>query len=361
MLETDLNIIEKNARAIRKNVPGDKEILSVVKANAYGHGSVAVSKMLEERGLSDGFAVATAGEGIALRDGNIHGRIMILGYTDEQEMYEAVSRDIEVCVYSEKMLYSLSEAAFKSGKAAKAHLKIDTGMNRIGVKGEDELSALLKTWKKIENVHMTGAFSHFSSADSDEEFTLSQYEKFQKSVDTIRAYGFSPKTHIAASSAMTDERFSSDMVREGIALYGVGYGILEKQVAPAQKLKTHPVRIEKVESGESIGYSRAYRASSDMTVMTIPCGYGDGYPRILSGRADVLVNGKRAPVIGNICMDMMMADITGIDGVNLDSEVVLMGGQGIERITPGELAERAKTIPYEIMLGFSERVKRSIQ
>lgn len=358
ILETDLSVILNNARVIRESVGKDTKIISVVKADAYGHGSASIAKMLSKNALADGFAVATLNEALEIRKACADKAVIILGYTDKEEMKEAVEYGISPAVYSAEMLSDLSQCAKNAGKKAKAHLKIDTGMNRIGVKGKKKISEILDTWKDCGNVEMEGLFSHFSSADSDEEFTLLQFAEFQNAVKQVKDSGFKPMTHIAASSAMTDERFQMDAVREGIALYGVGYGNLIGKVDFAQKLYTHPVRIECIKAGESVGYSRNYRAKEDITIMTIPCGYADGYPRILSGKAEVLVNGRRAPIIGNICMDMMMADITGIENVTLESEVVLMGRQGVDRITPSELASLAGTIPYEIMLGFMARAER---
>ena len=192
---------------------------------------------------------------------------------------------------------------------------------------------------------MSGMFTHFCFADGDAAFTRAQFERFEAACAAVRAAGFAPVRHAAASTAMLDEAYQLDMVRLGIALYGTGVKALDGAVRPAQTLRTHPLRVCEI-------------AARRTRVMTIPCGYGDGYPRILSGRADVLVNGRRAPVIGNICMDMMMADVTDAGEITPESEVVLLGAQGGERITPDELARLAETIPYEIMLGFSQRVAR---
>ena len=228
----------------------------------------------------------------------------------------------------------------------------------LGVRGAGELDALLKAWEHAPHVHMSGMFTHFCFADGDAAFTRAQFERFEAACAAVRAAGFAPVRHAAASTAMLDEAYQLDMVRLGIALYGTGVKALDGAVRPAQTLRTHPLRVCEIEAGETVGYSRAFRAARRTRVMTIPCGYGDGYPRILSGRADVLVNGRRAPVIGNICMDMMMADVTDAGEITPESEVVLLGAQGGERITPDELARLAETIPYEIMLGFSQRVAR---
>ena len=205
---------------------------------------------------------------------------------------------------------------------------------------------------------MTGIFTHFCAADSDAAFTEMQNARFAAALDAVRAAGFSPVAHAAATTAMMDPRYQYDYVRAGIGLYGTLLPELDGKLKYAQTLATRPVRIERIGMGESIGYSRSFYAPRDMRVMTVPIGYGDGYPRALSNRAPALVCGRRARVVGNVCMDMLMLDVTDIPQADMNSEVVLMGAQGAERITPDELAEIAGTIPYEIMLGFSQRVPR---
>ena len=358
-LRTDLRIIENNARVIRERIKNGVKMLAVVKADAYGHGSVQVAKRLEESLLCDYFAVATAEEGARLRDAGIRSDILILGYSDREEMAMAVQNRIHVTVYSKQSLLLLNSISEELGIKAQAHLKIETGMHRIGIANGEDLWALLKVWKEIPSVEMTGVFSHFSSADSDRDYTNAQFESFKCAVNTISDFGFSPIRHIAASSAMLNEKYQLDMVRAGIALYGVGDGEIKPLVHPAQTLMTHPVRLFKIEKGDKVGYSMKFVAQRDTIVMTVPCGYGDGYPRILSGRAEALVNGKRVKLIGNICMDMLMADVTDAGQIDERTEVVLMGVQGDERITPDELSYLSQTIPYEIMLGFSNRVEKT--
>lgn len=356
-LITDLGIIEKNAAAVRNRIDPGVKVLAIVKADAYGHGSRQVARRLEDKELCDCFAVATALEGLALREAGIKKDILILGYSDEEEMEIAVKNDIQLTVYSEDSLRGLNAVSEKMGKDASAHLKIDTGMNRIGVKNSDALDAVLTLWKSITGIRMAGIFSHFSSADISKEYTENQFDAFIKACERAKAYGFSPVRHISASTAMFDRKYQLDMVRAGISLYG---GNEENDVfLPAQTLKSHPVRIIRLKKGEKVGYGMNFSCERDTTVMTVPCGYGDGYPRLLSNRGYVLVNGVKAPIIGNICMDMLMADVTDAGDVNNASEVVLLGEQNGNRITPLALANLSNTIPYEIMLGFSERVKRT--
>lgn len=348
----------ENARAIRSRVPGGVKLCAVVKADAYGHGAVELSRELSREGLADAFAVATPEEGRALREAGVRGEILVLGLTDADGAEESVAFELAQAVDDASGLAMLERAAVRQGRQARAQLKVDTGMVRLGVRSRAELDALVKAWARAPHVHMSGMFTHFCFADGDAAFTRAQFERFEAACAAVRAAGFTPVRHAAASTAMLEEAYQLDMVRMGIALYGTGVEALNGVVHPAQTLRTHPLRVCEIEAGETVGYSRAFRAERRTRVMTIPCGYGDGYPRLLGGRADVLVNGRRAPVLGNICMDMMMVDVTDVGEVTPESEVVLLGAQGGERIAPDELARLAETIPYEIMLGFSQRVAR---
>jgi len=358
-LRTDLSVIENNARVIRERIPDDVKVMAVVKADAYGHGSVEVAKRLENKHLANCFAVATAEEGARLRRNGIESEILILGYSDEEEMEIAIKNRLHVTIFSKDSLLLLKSISENARMKAKAHLKIETGMHRIGIAPGADLKELLSVWKEISCVEMSGVFSHFSSADIDKQYTDTQFDLFLAACEMITDFGFAPIRHIAASSAMFKAKYQLDMVRAGIALYGVADGEIKPLVHPAQTLITHPVRILNIKPHEKVGYSMNFEADRETAVMTVPCGYGDGYPRSLSNRAEALVNGRRVKLIGNICMDMLMLDVTSAGYVDERTEVVLMGAQGDERITPEELSLLSGTIPYEIMLGFSDRVKKT--
>ena len=345
-----------NARALRARVPETVKMLCVVKADAYGHGALRLSRTLH--GLADAFAVATAEEARELREGGAAEMIVILGGGEETSLREAARADASQAVYCPEMLRVLEDEGKKLGRSVRAHLKLDTGMTRIGVRTDGELDAMLRAWADCPHVRMEGCFTHFCVSDSDEEYTKAQNERFNQMLARIHAAGRRPLTHAAASTAMLRPEYQHDMVRAGIALYGGCMPELGNALQYAQTLVTRPIRIETIQPGDTVGYGRTFRAERETVVMTLPIGYGDGYPRILSSRADVLVRGQRARVIGRVCMDMLMADVTDIPGVTTADEVVLLGAQGAQRITPDELAERAETIPYEIMLGFSPRVRR---
>lgn len=345
----------ENARAIREAIPAGVRLMCVVKANAYGHGSVQAAKAMLRAG-ANAFAVAIVEEAQELRAAGIRQPILILGGGNAQSICEAVSADASQAVYTPEMLRSMEAAARALGKRAKAHLKIDTGMSRIGVRGAEALEAMLACWKDCPNVEMEGIFTHFCVAENDEEFTRLQDSRFCEAIAAVRKAGYKPIAHAAATSAMLRPEYQHDMVRAGVALYGSLGSEIQGRLRHAQRLTCKPVRVDEIAPGDTVGYGRTFTAERKMRIMTLPIGYGDGYPRILSNRADVLVCGRRAPIVGNVCMDMIMADVTDIPGADSDSEVVLMGAQGNECITPDELAALAQTIPYEIMLGFSTRV-----
>ncbi len=358
-MQVQLDALANNARQIRSLLKNDVKMLCVIKADAYGHGASKVAECLSNKGLADAFAVATSDEGVSLRKSGMDKLpVVVLGYSCEEAALESVKYGLSQTVFDVDGLLMLENAAKAQKKNARAHLKIDTGMSRIGVKGDQALAALLSKWQECPHVEMEGVFTHFSSADADPAFTQNQLIVFENAVSVIRKFGFSPIRHAAASAALWNENYMLDMVRAGIALYGVENGPLNGKLRFAQRLITHPSRITELDEGESVGYSRKFVCQRRTRLMTLPCGYGDGYPRILSGRADVLVNGKRAPIVGNICMDMLMADITDVGEVTRDTVVTLLGADGAETITPEELALKAETIPYEIMLGFAPRVER---
>jgi len=359
IMKVYMDALEENVRVIRESIPERVKLMCVVKANAYGHDSIRATLKLWQAG-ADAFAVAIVEEARVLRNAGISCPILILGGAGDGSLREAVRIDASQAVYEPWALEVLQSEARRLGVKAKVHLKVDSGMSRIGVRSMEELEELLQVWERCPDVEMEGCFTHFCAAEDDEDFTEKQNEAFARMLNRVRGAGFSPIAHAAASSAMLDPRYQHDMVRAGIGLYGSCMPRMGQALRNAQTLITRPVRIERIQAGDTVGYGRAFRAERETTVMTLPIGYGDGYPRILSNRADVLVHGRRAPIVGRVCMDMLMADITDIPGVTTRDEVVLMGRQGDECITPDELAERAETIPYEIMLGFLPRVPREI-
>ena len=324
-----------NARLIRSRLPENVRLMAVVKADAYGHGLAYAARAFIDGGAQM-LAVAIVEEAVALREAGFECPILILGGAGEESIYEAVRINASQAVFTPDMLLTMENAAQKYGVKAKAHLKIDTGMSRIGVKGDEALSEMLNAWKNCPNVEMEGMFTHFCVSETDKEFTDIQNGRFNAAVEEVRAAGFNPITHAAATGAFECPEYMHDMVRPGIAMYG--FGAKMDGLVPAQRLVSRPVRIQRIQPGETVSY-------------------GDGYPRLLSGNAQAIVNGKKVSQIGRVCMDMTMFDVTDVPDVTLDSEVVLMGSQGEETITPVELADIVGTIPYEIMLSFKARIR----
>ena len=356
VLHVSTEAVASNARLFRSLVPANVKMMCVVKADAYGHDAVATAKKLLGAG-ADAFAVAIVEEARQLRDAGIDVPVLILGGAGEDSLREAVRCRASQAVYTPWMLDVMQNEAERSGIRAIAHLKLDTGMSRVGVRTDEDLEILLYHWKRrCPDVEMEGAFTHYCVADTDPEFTEEQDRRFREGLEKARAMGFAPIAHAAATSAMLDPRYQHDMVRAGIGLYGSCVPGLEDRLRYAQRLVTRPIRIQAIAAGDTVGYGRTFTARRDSLIMTLPIGYGDGYPRALSNRASVLVRGRRAPLVGRVCMDMIMVDVTNIPGAGLEDEVVILGEQGGERITPDELAELAGTIPYEIMLGFGSRV-----
>ena len=354
-MRVSIETLVENARMLRAQIPEQVRMLCVVKADAYGHGAAKLAPALT--GIADAFAVAIVEEARELREAGVNSMIVILGGACEESVREAVRIGASQAVYEPEMLEALEDEARKLGMTAKAHLKVDTGMTRIGVRGEAALARMLEKWKHCPHVQMEGIFTHFCVAENDPEFTHIQNERFNRAIQMAKAAGFDPIAHAAASTAMMQKDYQHDMVRAGIALYG---GRLPGMPAVqyAQTLISTPIRLETIEPGDTVGYGRTFTAQRRTRVMTLPIGYGDGYPRLLGNRAEVLIRGKRAKVIGNVCMDMLMVDVTDIPDAAMGDTVVLMGSQGDDRITPDELAEKAETISYEIMLGFTARVPR---
>ncbi len=352
----------KNIRLAKRRLKPGTKFLAVIKANAYGHGIIEVGQYLEQSGLCDMFAVAIPEEGIRLRNNGVTLPILILGVTDPDHAPAVVGYNLTPAVFTPEHVRMLERCAVAAGRDAHVHVKIDTGMHRIGVLSGDALDELLDAFDECPHVKMDGVFTHFAKSESDPAFTHLQASRFDAFVARIKARGFTPIVHAANSAATLDfPELQYDMVRFGIALYGChpdaartpGSGL-----TPVMELKTHISNLKTVPKGEGVSYGLRFVASRPTRIATLPIGYGDGYKRILTGRADVLVGGIRCPQVGTICMDQMMVDVSEVPGVAIGDEVVLIGRQGSEQITADELAERAQTISYEILLSISDRVPR---
>ena len=355
-LEIDLDAIRHNVGCFREAAGGAK-VLAVVKADAYSHGAVPCAKAALEAGAS-AFAVALIEEGMALREAGIDAPILMLGPTDGPGAFAAVENGITQVVFEPDTLLALQGAAKSLGVTAQAHLKLETGMNRIGVRTEDELRALLDAAAQCPDVRITGAMTHFATADvPGSDFGLEQIARYEAFLKVIGEYGLNVTRHAAASAAaLRYPQARYDMVRAGIVMYGVD-ALEQLPVRPAMRWVTRVSYVKTIEKGETVSYGRRFTASRPTRIATLPVGYADGYRRAFSNKACALVHGVRVPVVGSVCMDQTMLDVTGLD-VREGDEVVLLGAQGGQRITACELADLADTIPYEIMTGISQRVPR---
>jgi alanine racemase len=351
--------LQANLAAIRARV-GSAQVMAVLKANAYGHGLEAVARCLAPQ--ADALAVALVEEGIALRRRGIDKPVLVMGGTWARQIPLFVEHDLAITVPSIARLQDVEDAAAAVGKVARAHLKIDTGMERVGVRWYNALS-LLEASVRTTHVRVEGIYSHFANADADDlSHARLQMERFAEVLRFYERHSLPvPPRHFANSAAILRMPESHlDMVRPGILLYGVyPYPGAPRvvEVKPALSWRTRVVYFKVVEPGSPVSYGSTWKSDHRVRVVTVPVGYGDGYFRSMSNRAQVLLRGRREPQVGTICMDQMMVDIEWGEGWNGD-EVVLIGEQGDARVTVEELAGWAGTIPYEILTAISERVPR---
>lgn len=359
--EVDLSTIKENFNQIKRILSGDIKIMAVVKANAYGHGIVEVSRVLEAEGV-DYFGVASVDEALSLRDSGIKTPILVLGAVLEDEIEPAIESNITLTICDYNILSFLDKIANSLGKIALVHIKVDTGMGRIGV-WHDEAKDFILAVLRYKNIGIEGIYTHFSSAGRDRFFTSYQLDSFLRLLNGLTDIGIRIKLKHAANSIATVGLQLShfNMVRPGIIIYGM-YPKRDLNrlidLKPALCLKTKIVYIKNVPIGRSISYGRTFITERPTKVATIPIGYADGYGRILSNKAQALVRGKRCRVIGKITMDQTMLDVTDVDGVDIGDEVVLIGKQFQEQITAEELARLGGTIPYELICSISARVPR---
>jgi alanine racemase len=361
--EIDLASIKHNITEIKRRV-GNTPIIGVVKADGYGHGAVEVSKVLLNNGVS-ALAVATLSEAIQLRNAGITVPVIMLGLTPWHYQKILIEYDITPVVASYSDTRALSAMAVKAGKAVEVLIAVETGMGRIGFMPSKESVNEIIGINNLPNIRIKGIFSHFSSADEkDKSYTFQQIENFNRFYQDLEAAGISIKFRTHANSAATMEVPEAwfDAVRPGIILYGcypsneVDKSLLS--LKPAMTLKASIVFLKRVPAGTSISYGRKFVTERESVIATIPIGYADGYPRLLSGKGRVLIHGQYAPVVGNICMDQCMVDVTDIPNVKKYDEVVLIGTQGDKTILADEIAEKTGTINYEIVCRIGKRVPR---
>jgi alanine racemase len=359
--EIDLGAIRYNLRGIRRIVGKDIKILGVVKADAYGHGMVEVARTLTGEGV-EYLGVASIDEAARLREAGIKNKVLVLGAILPEEIEGVLKFDIIQTVSDIRGARFLSKYAQAENKTVTIHVKVDTGMGRLGFWHEEAVS-FIKKISLFKNIIIDGIYTHFPSADEDRVFTAGQIKDFKFLIEGLRQNDVNiPVHHTSNSMALLDFKHSHmNMVRPGLILYGLyPKNKISKnlRLKPALKLKSKVVHLKAVSKGRSVSYGRTYVTKKDTTIATIPVGYGDGYSRHFSNQADVLIKGKRVPIAGRVCMDMIMADTGSLNNVKSGDEVVLIGKQGNNMITAEELAAIAKTIPYEIVCNIGRRVPR---
>ena len=368
--EIDLDAIENNIRRIRKFVRPETKIMGVVKADAYGHGYPQVARVLLQNG-ADWLAVACMDEAMQLRQSGFTCPILILGYTGCEYASQLVAADITPACYSFELASAMSRAAGKQGKRAKIHIKIDTGMGRVGLRytedaelNQETIDTVLKM-AVLPNLDIDGIFTHFSVADEgDDAYTEMQFTRFQNICNRLKENGLDiPLKHCCNSAGLIRfPKMHMDMVRPGIILYGLKPSSFvdcsRLHLKPAMQLKAKVSNVKEVEAGISVSNGRKFQTSGKNKLITIPIGYADGYSRVLSQKAQAIVNGKLCNLVGNICMDQCMIDATPVNTISIGDEVILFGRSDDIELPVESLAEKMGTINYEILCLIGKRIPR---
>jgi len=359
--EIDLNALAFNYRELKKRIPKGVKVLAVVKADAYGHGAIPVALKLEALGV-DYLGVAISDEGAELRRGGVKAPILVLGGIFEGDVDKIFRYHLTPVAFRMDSLKRLCREAERRRKKVRVHLKVDTGMGRLGVP-LPLWADFLKEIKDFSTLEIEGILSHFSMTEEEEGFTLQQWEEFQGAVRTAKELGISCKYLHMSSSAMlaASPTYSGNLVRPGIMLYGSypspSFRTLVS-LKPVMTLKTCIHFLKSVPPGSRISYGGTFVTRRESLIATLPIGYADGYRRHLSNRGQVLIRGRRAPVVGKVCMDFIMVDVTDIPNVSVGDRVILMGGQGKDKITAEEIAEKINSISYEVLCSIGKRVPR---
>ena len=369
--EIDLDALARDFQAVRKAANPQAKVCCVVKADAYGHGAVRMAQEFESLG-ADWFAVSNLEEALQLRLGGIEKPVLVLGYTPPEEAGSLAKHHVSQCVYSLDYARELSHYAVEAGVTVKIHVKIDTGMSRLGffyqdITRDEATVEEVKAACTLPGLYPEGIFTHFAVSDEGKDgdaFTMKQFGCFKEMIESLLREDISFEVrHCANSAAVFDYPLSHlDMVRAGIVIYGLYPSDALRnrpELTPVLSLRSVVSHVKTVKPGSTISYGRMFTAEHEMKVATVPVGYADGYPRILATQgAQVLIGGKRCPILGRICMDQLMADVSALEDVKVGDLVTLIGRDGAEEITADELAEREGSINYEVVCGLSKRVPR---
>lgn len=363
VVEVDLDAIKHNIGQFRRHLSSGIKIMAIVKADAYGHGAVSVAKTALSSG-ADWLGVAFLDEALELRAAGIKAPILVMGYTPPRGISVGIEEEISLTISSLETAEMIARHVQEKGKKAQVHLKVDTGMSRLGLALEEVIPTVEKL-KAIQGLQLQGLFTHFATADEkDKTQTRKQYRRFSKIIAQLRNRGITiPVIHTSNSAATIDlPEYAHSMVRIGIGMYGYYPSADVNQQAvrlqPALSLKTRIVHLKRPPAGEGVSYGRTYLSDGTRWIATLPIGYADGYSRLLSSRGEVLVKGRRVPIVGRICMDQLMVDVTEVMPVALNEEVVVYGRQGTEAIFASEIATLLSTIPYEVTCMINRRVPR---
>lgn len=361
--EINLDNLIHNLNEIKKVTNSNSEIMPIVKADAYGHGAIEISKVFIDQGIKR-LAVATLSEAIELREAGINSEILILGYTPKSQFIYLLEYNITQTIYDYEAALEFSEIARESGKTGKIHIKVDTGMNRLGFKSKNETVEEILRIDKLSNLYLEGIFSHFACADEhNKDFAKFQYDEFVSLIDKLERANLKIEIkHISNSAAIIDlPKYHLNLVRAGISLYGL---YPSKEVAvntidlkPVMTLKTQISNMKTVPKGTGISYGQVFTTDKESIIATIPIGYADGFSRLLDGHSLVTVDGQKIDVVGNICMDQCMLDVTDLRDVYIDKEVTIFG-QGENVNSAEDLAINLGTISYEVVCMVSRRVPR---
>lgn len=359
----DLDAISENIKAAKDTIKNGTKIMAIIKADGYGHGAVPIARELND--LVDAYGVAIVEEGIELRNSGIDKPILILGYTAVEQLNEVIAYDITQTVFQFEIAKQMDEEAKRQGKVAKVHIKIDTGMGRIGYQPcRESIDEIIKI-SKLEHIDIEGIFTHFACADmKDKTSADEQLASFVRFTTELEEAGVNIRLRHASNSAgIVDMNYANlDMVRCGITTYGL-YPSEEVNknnlaIKPAMELKTHISYVKELDAGHGIGYGSTFVTDKLMRIATIPVGYGDGYSRALSNRGRVLIHGKSAPIIGRVCMDQFMIDVSEIPEVEQGDLVTLIGRDGSEEITVEEIGCLSYSFNYEVVCNVGKRIPR---
>ncbi len=367
--EVDLSALRRNLHLLRAAAPG-APVLAVVKADAYGHGAVPVARVLAQEGV-EALGVATVAEGRELRAAGIAAPVLMMGRCIPDEYPEALRWGLALALPDPALAPALSALAVRLGVTAAVHLKVDTGMNRLGV-GWERAAAAARTIYSLPGLSLSGVFSHLSCADEEDgSFTALQADRFARVAKETAALGVNAPFHLANSAAVLSGALRQAQgfgIRPGLALYGCPPALSPSKgppssnpvpgLLPVLSWKCRVLQTRDAPAGSSVSYGRTFTTRRPSRLAVAALGYADGFPRSLSNRARLLVRGRRAPVAGRVCMDLTVLDVTEVEGVAPGDEVTVIGEQGGERITAGEIADLAETIPYEILARISPRVPR---